>query len=340
MQLVDELYELVDNLPLGGVALPEGAPSTTRLRAVAFELGEHLSGASSRQQLNPTPAFLTDEAVEQLPRVEFLVEGLIPVGALAEIHGPPGSGKSFIALALSGSVGTGHGFCGRSVRRGLVVYVVGEGLSGIGSRLRAWKSEYSVSGSVGVYFKNGPVQLLDALDVTRFIARVKELPAPPRLIVLDTLARCLVGGDENSARDMGLAIAALDRIRAETGSAVLIVHHTRKDGESERGSTALRGAVDAMFSVKKEGGRLTLSYEKEKDAPDFPSMPLQLKPVARMAERMRAYESASLLGIGGQMPRTDLDHAVHDLLRVAGVRATRDDDTGVLQFHDVAGSGT
>jgi hypothetical protein len=277
---LEELDRLADAMPPGGIALPAGAPESAPFQEVLFLLRESLLGAASNGPTNPTPAFLTDEEVEQLPPVQFLVEGLIPEGATAEVHGPPGSGKSFFALAIACCVTRGLGFCGHPVRRGPVVYVVGEGLAGIGARLRAWKAEHGSGGSVGLYFRNGPVQLLDRADVTRFIARVKGLPAPPALIVIDTLARCMVGGDENSAKDMGLAIAAIDHIRTETGAAILIVHHTGKSGELERGSTALRGAVDAMMLIQNDGGRITISSEKEKDASPFAPMTLRLKPVA------------------------------------------------------------
>jgi hypothetical protein len=247
--------------------------------AILVSLSESLYGVTTREALNPTPPFLTDDDVEQLPAVQFLVDRLIPIGAAAEVHGPPGSGKSFLALALACCVATGRGFCGHDVKRGAVVYVVGEGLAGIGARVRAWKTEYGAAASAGLYFRNGPVHLLDPIDVTRFVARVKALEAPPALIVLDTLARCMVGGDENSAKDMGLVIAAIDRIRHETGAAILIVHHTRKDGEQERGSTALRGAIDAMLAVKNDAGSITIACEKQKDAAEFQPIVLRLKPV-------------------------------------------------------------
>lgn len=232
-----------------------------------------------RTDSEQTAPFLTDREIEQLPDVEFLVDGLIPLGSAAEIHGPPGAGKSFLALAIACAVATGRGFFGRPVRRGSVVYVVGEGVLGIKQRVRAWRTEHGVSSDLGIHYRNGPVQLLELSDVARFIADVKSLELAPELIVIDTLARCMVGGDENSAKDMGQAIAAIDLIRRETRSAILLVHHTRKDGELERGSTALRGALDAMVLVQNENGHITLSCEKQKDAPPFAPISLRMKSV-------------------------------------------------------------
>jgi hypothetical protein len=101
------------------------------------------------------------------------------------------------------------------------------------------------------------------------------------LIVLDTLARCTEGADENSSRDMGAAVAAADVLRFNTGAAVVFVHHTRKDGEVERGSGALRGALDAMLMIKRDAGdtRCTVHCEKMKDAARFASFALELHSV-------------------------------------------------------------
>lgn len=228
----------------------------------------------------PRRPFLDDAEIEQLPPRRFLVGGLVPDAGLTELHGPPGVGKSFAAIALACDVASGRGFVGRPVLQpGPVVYVAAEGTAGLGMRLRAWKEEYGITRTLGVQFRTDPVQLLEPRAVAAFLADVATLPAPPRLIVFDTLARCMVGGEENSAKDMGLAMDAADRIRRATGAAVLLVHHSRKDGDTERGSTALRGAVDAMLSLKNDDGRLRLVCEKMKDAPEFAPIALELKRV-------------------------------------------------------------
>ncbi len=49
---------------------------------------------------------------------------------------------------------------------------------------------------------------------------------PLRLIVIDTLARCFGGNDENDARGMGAFIEGCDVIRLKTAATVLVVHHS------------------------------------------------------------------------------------------------------------------
>ena len=138
-----------------------------------------------------------------------------------------------------------------------------------------------VASAEGLYFVTEAVNLMSPAAMSELLARIQQLPEPPALIVFDTFARCLIGGDENSASDVGLAIAHADRLRVETGAAVLLLHHVNAGGERERGSTALRGACDGMFSLKAEDGILTLACEKMKDDAPFPDLRLQLVPTRR-----------------------------------------------------------
>lgn len=224
--------------------------------------------------------FLDDAAVEQLPPLEFLVDGLIPRHSLVEMHGPPGSGKSFLALDLALSIASGRPFCFRSVKRGPVIYIAAEGSAGIAQRLRAWKHNRALTGAAGVLFVTQPLPLLDPGAIAQFADEAKaKIGNEIQLLVVDTLARCFAGGDENSSRDMGAAIDAMDMLRLTLGCTVLAQHHTRKDGDTERGSTALRGAVDTMLSVRKDDNDLlSVICEKQKDAAPFQPIQLRLEP--------------------------------------------------------------
>jgi len=65
---------------------------------------------------------------------------MLPEGGLYEMYGAPAVGKSFIALDIAFSVGTGHAFHEHAVQRGYVVYVNAEGGGGLGLRVSAWKT--------------------------------------------------------------------------------------------------------------------------------------------------------------------------------------------------------
>src|SRR5690606_30260777 len=122
------------------------------------------------------------------------------------------------------------------------------------------------------------LNLLNDRDVSAFIEQYQ--PLNPRLVVIDTLARSIPGGDENSATDMGRAIASCERIQRAIGATVMLVHHVNAGGERERGSSALRGAVDTMIKMDgSQGGHITVSCDKQKDAEQFRRRRLQLRRV-------------------------------------------------------------
>lgn len=111
---------------------------------------------------------------------------------------------------------------------------------------------------------------------------VLSLVNPSGMIVLDTLARCFGGSDENAAKDMGAFIQGCDHIKAETGATVLVIHHSGKDlDKGARGSSAFRAALDVEFNVRREGegGALVLSCTKMKDSEEPTTRAYDLSPL-------------------------------------------------------------
>jgi hypothetical protein len=256
-----------------------------RIHAAATSSVVDDSGTALARDATAAPAptvggfkFLREDAIEQLAEPTWLVEGLIVRSSTCVLFGPPWIGKSFVALDLSLSVATGTPFLGRSVKAGPVLYIMAEGDSGLKRRFAAWKHRKAI-GRIP-YFQCLPqaVDLLSWEQVELLVTSIKNQCSPlPVLVVIDTLHRCFAGGDENSARDMGLLIKAMDYVRRQTKAAVLVVHHLGKKGASERGSSALRGAVDTMFAMTASPA-VTLSCEKQKDGAPFETIALGLRP--------------------------------------------------------------
>ena len=55
-----------------------------------------------------------------------------------------------------------------------------------------------------------------------FIQRIISLS--PKLVIGDTLARCMPGGDENSAKDMGLLVEHTDKVRRRVDCTFMWAH--------------------------------------------------------------------------------------------------------------------
>jgi hypothetical protein len=249
------------------------------LPSAAFgRFSDEIRGLASPCEATDLDRVLVDDAaLMRWTAAPSLVAGRLSQGALAVLYGQPGEGKSFVALDLALCLATRQPWLGAAVlTSGPTIFVVAEGVWSFPPRVHAWKASrgFALDEALGLHTYPRAVNLMDAADVGRFLEVVR--PQGAVAIVLDTFARCLVGGDENSARDVGLAIAQCDRIRTETGALVLLVHHARKDGASERGSGALRGAADMMMALTKADDLLTLSCEKSKDSSPFEPIELRL----------------------------------------------------------------
>lgn len=216
-----------------------------------------------------------------MPDPMFLIEGLIEERGLAVLYSLPKLGKTFIVLDWCLCVATGRPWLGRPVIKGPVVYVCAEGVGGLPKRYRALYTHYGLKAPPPDFYTiTRGVNLLDTTSVAEAIAAVEALDVQPALIVLDTYARSMVGGEENSAKDTGRVIEAFDRLRFTLNSAVLCNHHTGKDGGSERGSGALRGAADTMLMLNKgPADSLLLTVDDQKNFAEGPPIALRLEPV-------------------------------------------------------------
>ena len=88
-----------------------------------------------------------------------------------------------------------------------------------------------------LYVIEQSVNLLDHGSMAEAITAAEDLDVDPNLVVFDTYARSMAGGDENSAKDVGSVVSAIDNFRFSLDTAVLVVHHTTKKGD---------GAVDLV----------------------------------------------------------------------------------------------
>lgn len=200
-----------------------------------------LTGASNAG--DPFKTLSVDDLANLAP-VDFLIDGMLPASGFSVLFGPSGVGKSFLALDWALCIATGLAWYGRETRGGAVLYIAAEGSSGLGRRVQAWQNARRQPTVGRIRFLPEAVNFLDAGHVERAKRTIAELPEPPVLVVVDTMARSMIGGDENAARDVGMFIADVDELCKASGAARLIVHHTGKNGVDERGSSALRGAAD------------------------------------------------------------------------------------------------
>lgn len=236
-----------------------------------------------RQAIKTRLPFVMYGDEDNAPPLSWLVKGALVNNGLSSIFGGPGTSKTFLALDLALCVAHGRDWFGRRVTKGAVVYVTGEGSSGLRQRTKAWRQENGGEPRVPFVMVPTSVNLFDddtgadAL-ISDVAAHAQTLETPVRLIVLDTLSRMIGSGDEDKARDINVVVQRAERLQRETGAHVLIVHHSGKDRDrGMRGSNALLGAVDAAVEVvKHESGLCEASFAKVKDGGDLETLRYRL----------------------------------------------------------------
>lgn len=251
------------------VSLPE--PASAR---VAVALGRKSGQPTKLDALRK--ALLTGAQLDEIPDPTWLVDGILPDQSTAALYGKPGIGKSFIALSWAMCVACGIPWLGRQVRHGPVLYVAAEGKRGLKRRRRAFLDHHGVEEPGRDHWLPKPVDVIDRESARALATIATDFEAV--LTVIDTVARCIPGGDENSSQAMGAVLQAADWIRQESGGAVALVHHPPESADKLRGHGSLEGGIDTAVLVKNRSGTMVLSNTKQKDAPPFADIFAELCP--------------------------------------------------------------
>jgi hypothetical protein len=270
-----EITATIASARAGGTPEDAGLPEDNQRRATRRNGSAPEQARGDQADEEPRRSRFNLETLDdlaQLPPTEWLIPERIPADSLTLLYGPSESGKSFIALHWALTIAL------RNPDRA-VIYVAPEGGSGYQKRAAAWLQHWKKAAPRNLLFIRSAPRLGDASDLRELIDTIT--PYQPLFVALDTLARCAVELDENSAKDMGLFIEACDKIRRATGAAVMPVHHSGKDARNgARGSSALRAAVDMAHEVQRDGELVTLACDKSKDIAKPDSIYLHMMEVA------------------------------------------------------------
>jgi len=199
----------------------------------------------------------------------WIIKGVLPAADLAVMYGASGSGKSFVALDMAVHIAQGKPWRGRRTAQGRVVYIAAEGGQGFRKRLAAYSKHHGIDLTqlpLGVI--QGAPSLLDQDDVVDLATSIVQW-GKADLIVIDTLAQCMIGGNENGAEDVSQALANCRRISEITGALVLLIHHSGKDrSKGARGWSGMRAAADAEIEITRTNNQRAMQLTKSKDAED------------------------------------------------------------------------
>lgn len=273
---------------------------------------------------------MTIKDLRALPQPVHIIHKALYAGSTAFCYGEPGVGKSFFVIDAVLGVPSATIAWGRRITPGIAVYVVGEGQAGLQTRIDAWLTHHGRSDDIPALFRTEAVNLLDDDATTHLIASLHNdaqvIGNRIRLVCFDTLSNCFGDGDENVSRDVRKFLQNCNRIATTFECAVLVVHHTGKDGNKGlRGHSMLRGNADTVIRVSAGDSPSTFvaEVEKQKDGSPF-SAGFHLEPVSVRATAdgedetslVAVYDGDRPVGSGGAKPPklSEKQQAVYDLL--------------------------
>lgn len=228
---------------------------------------------------------LTLAELEALPAPTWLIHGVMGADSFGVLYAEPKAFKSFATIDMALRIANGMEWHGLRVRQSGVLYICGEGLSGIGRRITGWHRHHgrSVNDSPLIVLPLA-VPLLNpgsTSKLKRAIDRAaRKCGFDIGLIVIDTVSRAMPGADENATEVMTAFVRACDEIRQHTGGTVLGVHHSGKDkAKGLRGNSALLGAVDFVIRADRAENSLKLTVEAQKDGTEPAPFHFTMQPV-------------------------------------------------------------
>jgi len=199
------------------------------------------------------------------PASTYLIKRVLPARGLGQVFGSSNVGKSFLLIDMACHIAAGMDWRGYKTKPCTVLYIAAEGLAGLAGRMKAWTQRHGVLPD-RLFIRPFPVGLTSEGAAAALAVRIANLPELPRLIILDTLAANFGPGNENDAKDMGIA---LDGLRALGGQwLVLCAHHSgHADKTRSRGHSSLYAALDVELQVSREDplGPIEVKHTKCRD---------------------------------------------------------------------------
>jgi len=222
--------------------------------------------------ISDSAAFLSD-----LRPLEYLVDGLLPMGVTYSLTGHAGHGKTTLALQFALSVARGEMFGERETSKGRVLILAGENPYNVKWQYAAALAARNLSpADVDIHFVEGRFSINQFSDVLR--AKMDAMP-DLKLVIVDSLQAFFEGDNDNDNTQM---VEMAHKLRAlcatERRPALLIIAHPAgkvptKDNLVPRGGGAFLNEIDGNLTIwSQDASQQTLHHSQKFRGAGFDAM--------------------------------------------------------------------
>jgi transcriptional regulator with XRE-family HTH domain len=227
------------------------------------------------------------DAYKPRPKLRYVVDGLFPLPSLSIVYGAPGTLKSLLMADMAVSVAAGAPWLplpSAALERGIPTLPVAvlwcdfdNGPRITHERFEALGRARHLAETVPLSYVSMPSPWLDAHNTTAIAVLAQCMHELGTLLVcLDNLTVVRGKAEENSA-EMGSVMANFRRLAEDTGAAVILIHHQRKNtqggkgqdmtaraGDRLRGHSSIEAAIDLALLVEREPQSSILDLQSTK----------------------------------------------------------------------------
>jgi hypothetical protein len=200
--------------------------------------------------------------------LKWIIKGWVPDLGVTMIYGESGGGKTFLALDIACHIAAGLDWHGHRTKKGISVYMAGEGNYGIRQRVASWCKAHNIDRLDNLLISNKAIDMDSPTASAQIIKAVRELTTEDAVqITIDTVNNHM-SGNENDAKDTRNMLNAVQIVGRALNSGMCLVHHTGNAIEAKnraRGSSAWKASMDSQILVSKKDGLIEVTCTKMKD---------------------------------------------------------------------------
>lgn len=219
---------------------------------------------------------IADYVTWNVPRPEFIIQDILPKQGVMLLYGNPKVRKSWLVQHMAFCVSLGEEWLGFRTEQNRVFLAQFE-ISSIAYQWRLIDMARHFSLQTGMLFEVSPglMYIDEEENFNRLSAAIR--PCQPKVIILDCLAACF-GGDENDSRDIARLIGNISQLKAEHEASIILVHHTNKNllstssVDRARGHSRLAGWVDSLVYLCEQPTGLQLQIKARQATRELPNI--------------------------------------------------------------------